>query len=262
MRRILTIIAVLLLALAAAAVYFVIGQSKTEDAVAADQTRAQQVEVPEAKTDQPTELSKDLYSLTDPTSLWVVANKQRRLQPAEYIPDDLVVPDIPMKAGITSSENRLRKVTADALSKLAAAAKTDGLTLTMQSGYRSYSYQTALYNRYVGEQGQATADTQSARAGHSEHQTGLAVDLGGTTRPACNVEDCYKDTPEGKWIAANAHKYGFIIRYPEGKQSVTGYIYEPWHLRFVGTELAADMHGKRVATMEEYFGLPAAPGYN
>lgn len=201
------------------------------------------------------------FSLSDPASIWVIANKQRKLQPAAYVPDDLVVPGVSFKSGITSDENRLRKVAAAALEELVGAAKKEGINLPMQSGYRSYNYQTALYGRYVREQGQAVADTQSARPGHSEHQTGLAVDLGGTTRPACNVEDCYKDTAEGKWIAANTYKYGFVVRYPEGKQPVTGYIYEPWHLRYVGSDLAAEIHRSGSPTLEEYFGLPAAPDY-
>lgn len=144
---------------------------------------------------------------------------------------------------------------------MAAAAKTDGLVLTLESGYRSYNLQVSLYNRYVAEQGQAVADTQSARPGYSEHQSGLATDLGGTTNPSCNVEQCYAGTPEGKWIAANAYKYGFIIRYPLGKDSVTGYEYEPWHVRYVGIDASQEMHSRGVLTLEEFFGTGSAPNY-
>lgn len=217
----------------------------------------QQKEVP-----QPTAFNKKTYSITDPTSLWVVVNKQRRLQPADYVPGDLVIPTIKLRSNITSNERQVRASTAAALQALSDTAKADGITLTLESGYRSYSFQVSLYNRYVNQQGQAVADTQSARAGYSEHQTGLAADVGGVTKPACNVEACFADTPEGKWVAANAYKQGFVIRYPEGKTPITGYTYEPWHLRYVGVDLATEMHEKQIATLEEFFELPAAPDYN
>lgn len=205
---------------------------------------------------------KTKYSLNDPTSLWVVVNKHRPLQPKTYVPADLVVPDMQLRSNITSDERQVRQVTATALQAMSGAAKKDGNTLTLESGYRSYDFQVNLYNRYVSEQGQAVADTQSARPGFSEHQTGLAADLGGITDPGCNVEQCYADTPEGKWLAANAYKYGFIIRYPSGKDSVTGYEYEPWHVRYVGTDLSTEMHNKGIQTLEEFFGLGPAPDYN
>lgn len=208
------------------------------------------------------DFNKQQYSLTDPTSSWVIANKQRPLQPKTYAPDDLVIPDMRLRSNITSDERQVRQVTAEALEKLSAAAKQDGITLTLESGYRSYNFQVSLYNRYVSQQGRAVADSQSARPGHSEHQTGLAADVGGITQPSCNVEACYADTIEGKWVAANAYKYGFVIRYPEDNASITGYIYEPWHLRYVGTDLASEMHTKGIQTLEEFFNLPAAPDYN
>lgn len=213
-------------------------------------------------TTNSTTFNKSQFSLTDPTSIWVVVNKKRPLEPKTYAPNDLVVPDITLRSNITSDERQVRQVTADALKKMTDAAKTDGLTLTLESGYRSYSFQVNLYNTYVKQQGQAVADTQSARPGYSEHQTGLAADLGGTTNPSCNVEQCYADTQEGKWLAANAYKYGFIIRYPNDKTSVTGYEYEPWHVRYVGTDLSTEMHNQGVETLEEFFGLPPAPDYN
>jgi len=144
---------------------------------------------------------------------------------------------------------------------MVAAAKQAGITLNLQSGYRSYNFQVTLYNRYVQQQGQAVADTQSARPGYSEHQTGFAADLGGTSQPSCNVEACFGDTPEGKWLAAHASEYGFIIRYPADRDSTTGYVYEPWHVRYVGTELAAEMRAKGVATLEDFFGTGNAASY-
>jgi D-alanyl-D-alanine carboxypeptidase len=260
-RRILAIFLILLIG--GGSMYLYVQQSGKNDAEQPTAATASKPDkTPSLTSTKQAGVNKDMYSLTDPTSQWVIANKQRRLQPSDYAPDDLVVPSIKLRSNITSDERQVRKVTADNLKKLSDAAAADGVTLTLESGYRSYTFQVALYNRYVNEQGKAVADTQSARPGFSEHQTGLAADLGGVTKPACNVEGCFKDTPEGTWIAANAYKYGFVIRYPEGKQSVTGYIYEPWHLRYVGTELSTDMHNKNISTLEEYFGLPAAPDYN
>lgn len=202
---------------------------------------------------------KTQYSLTDPTSMWVVVNKQRPLNPKTYVPPDLVVPSLPLR--VPGNETmEMRKETATALESLFAAAKSGGAPMIVSSGYRSYSFQVSLYNGYVQSQGQATADTQSARPGYSEHQTGLAVDV----EPAdgsCNVDQCFANTAAGKWLAANAYKFGFIIRYPQGLQSVTGYEYEPWHVRYVGTSLAAEMHKDGIQTLEQFFNLGAAPNY-
>jgi D-alanyl-D-alanine carboxypeptidase len=171
---------------------------------------------------------KKQFSLTDPASLWVIANKQRPLQPKTYAPGDLVTPSIPLRLAASSEEMQLRKPAADALKQMYDAALADGQKLMVSSAYRSYTYQDNLYKYYVKQQGQSTADTQSARPGHSEHQTGLAVDLEPASR-TCEIETCFAETSEGKWVAQNAYKYGFVIRYIEGKQNITGYIYEPWH---------------------------------
>lgn len=201
------------------------------------------------------------YSLSAADSLWVITNKHRPLNPVDYIPADLVVPKIPLRSNITSDEKYVRADNAAALEKMVASAATQGIQLNLQSGYRSYAFQVNLYNLYVKQQGQAQADSQSARPGYSEHQTGLAADLGGTSQPSCNVEECFGNTPEGKWLAANAYTYGYVIRYPEGKTNITGYTYEPWHVRYVGIALATEMHNKNIATLEEFFDLPAAPDY-
>ena len=251
---------VLVLIITGVSGYFAFRPEKTTDVT--PRQPAKQTEKPTEETPQEKKFDKALYSVDDPASLWVVVNKKRPLRPANYVPADLTVPNIQLRSNITSDERQVRTAVAEALKSLAEAAKSESLTLTLESGYRSYNFQANLYNRYVNQQGQAVADTQSARAGYSEHQTGLGADLGGTTRPACNVEACFAETPEGKWIAANVYKYGFIVRYPESKPDVTGYIYEPWHLRYVGNELATEMRDKGILTMEEFFGLPAAPSYN
>lgn len=212
-------------------------------------------------TAESADFNKGANSIDDPASIWVVVNKQRPLNPKTYAPANLVKPNITLKA-TTDMEDHVQKATATALEKMAADAKAQGLGLNLQSGYRSYSFQVALYNRYVSQQGKAVADTQSARPGYSEHQTGFAADLGSDSHPECDVEACFGTTAEGKWLAANAYKYGFLIRYTEGNDKITGYIPEPWHVRYVGVELSTEMHNQGIATLEQFFGLPNAPDYN
>jgi zinc D-Ala-D-Ala carboxypeptidase len=197
----------------------------------------------------PVSFDKNKYSRDDAASIWVVANKQRPLNPKTYAPTDLVA---------VGGSQQLRQEAANALAQLIAAAKTEGLTISPLSGYRSYNTQVSVYNNEVNQYGQTVADSQSARPGHSEHQTGLAIDVGGG---GCGIEDCFGDTAPGKWVAANAYKYGFIIRYVPGKESITGYRAEPWHIRYIGTELSTEMQKQGVQTLEEFFGLPAAPNY-
>ncbi|MBQ8786270.1 MAG: D-alanyl-D-alanine carboxypeptidase family protein [Oscillospiraceae bacterium] len=134
-----------------------------------------------------------------------------------------------------------------AFHEMQTAAAELGLNLYISSGYRSYDYQAGLYQRYVDRSGQAEADRYSARPGHSEHQTGLAFDLN-------TISDEFKDTDEGKWVAENCHKYGFIVRYPEDKEAITGYMYEPWHIRYLGTDIATNVFESGLC-LEEYLGI-------
>ena len=140
------------------------------------------------------------------------------------------------------------------------AASKDGVNLVFQSGYRSYSTQVSVYNGWVASLGQSAADLQSARPGYSEHQTGLSVDIASATA-GCTIQTCFAKTPEGKWLSRNAWRFGWHLRYPKGKTAITGYKYEPWHWRFVGIELAAELHLTPKITLEEFFGLPPAPDY-
>ncbi len=133
------------------------------------------------------------------------------------------------------------------------AAKQDGIKLFITSGFRSYNRQKELYNNYVARDGKKAADTYSARPGHSEHQTGLAVDLNSTANSFAN-------TPEAKWIAENSYKYGFIVRYPKGKEHITGYIYEPWHVRYLGVEKATEVHNSGLC-LEEFLGITSVYSY-
>ncbi|HEX4662076.1 MAG TPA: D-alanyl-D-alanine carboxypeptidase family protein [Candidatus Saccharimonadales bacterium] len=209
---------------------------------------------------QPPSFNKKQYSITDPTSIWVVVNKTHPLKPADYAPTDLVTPNVPLRLSASSPEMHLRQAAATALEQLFASAKTQGFDLKLSSGYRSYADQAQVYNGYVHAQGQASADAESARPGFSEHQAGLAADVGSVTG-GCLVEQCFANTPSGKWLAANAYQFGFIVRYQSDKVSITGYEYEPWHIRYIGTTLSNEMHKDGITTLEEFFGLPPAPDY-
>ncbi len=137
----------------------------------------------------------------------------------------------------------------EAFQQMQGAAAQEGVYFDIVSGFRSYTYQKNLYNRYVAQDGKVEADTYSARPGHSEHQTGLAMDIGAIDRN-------YGNQPGGIWLATNAWKYGFILRYPNGKAGETGYIYEPWHFRYVGKELAEAVYNNGDwITLETYFGI-------
>jgi D-alanyl-D-alanine carboxypeptidase len=141
---------------------------------------------------------------------------------------------------------------------LSAAKAASAPKMKYVSGYRSYAKQEQLYNSYVANDGQAAADTYSARPGFSEHQTGLAVDIG--EGGSCDLETCFENTASAKWVAANAYKYGFIVRYMKGKEASTGYQYEPWHLRYLGVSEATSVYNSG-KTLEEYYGIPGG-GYN
>ncbi|WP_426300351.1 D-alanyl-D-alanine carboxypeptidase family protein [Arthrobacter sp. R-11] len=180
----------------------------------------------------------------------VLVNKSHPLNPLRYAPGDLV--------SVRGSGYYLRAQAASALDSLFTGASNAGHGLAVVSAYRSYDTQASLYDYYVRTYGQAYADTISAKPGYSEHQTGLAVDVG-NAGGSCGLSTCFGETPAGRWVAANAYRYGFIVRYPNGYSGTTGYSYEPWHLRYVGPTIAADMRARSFPTLEHYFaGNPAA----
>jgi D-alanyl-D-alanine carboxypeptidase len=152
----------------------------------------------------------------------------------------------------------MRAEAATALSHMFADAQAAGYTLVADSGYRSHDYQVTVYNGYVKQWGQDYTDTISARPGYSEHQTGWAVDIG---TGSCHVEDCFADTPGGKWAQANAYKYGFLLRYPETLTNVTGYSHEAWHFRYVGPLLSNELHTENIQTLEQFFGISGGTTY-
>ena len=199
---------------------------------------------------------KTQQSIDDPASLWVVANKLRPLNPQDYAAPDLVAVPVPYVYAPS-----LRKEASDAVVAMFTAFSDEtGLGMKSQSAYRSYSAQVRVYNNWVSSLGQAGADLTSARPGHSEHQTGLAIDISAADGK-CALDQCFADTAQGKWLAEHAWEYGFILRYPNGMTNITGYEFEPWHYRYVGKVLSTEMHETGTATMEEFFGLPFAPDY-
>lgn len=152
----------------------------------------------------------------------------------------------------------LTSTTKNAFNKMQAAAKLDGINIYIASGFRSYQTQNRLYNNYVARDGKAKADTYSARPGHSEHQSGLAFDICSHDLDGQNacINSNFDNTDQAKWLAQNAYKYGFILRYPKGKTNETGYKYESWHFRYVGTDLSTKLYNNGDwLTMEDYFGI-------
>ena len=185
-------------------------------------------------------------------SLYVVVNKRRPLSPKRYVPDNLV--DV-------GNDQRLRAEAAAAFGQMQAAAGAADVPIIAVSGYRSYDYQVDLHQYYLNLHGPELAVLYSLRPGHSEHQTGLAVDVGNADGTCAVDFTCFQDTPAGIWAKNNAHKYGFIIRYPQGQTATTGLNYEAWHLRYVGTAISTGMVKQNIPTLEHYMDLPAAPTY-
>ncbi|TFE02007.1 M15 family metallopeptidase [Jeotgalibacillus salarius] len=159
--------------------------------------------------------------------------------------------EYPLPAGYAPGEDPEARASYNEMQEAAAAA---GHSLVAFSTYRSYDYQIDLYNNYVAQHGQEEADRFSARPGYSEHQTGLGFDIGAEGQEEHWASDSFKDTPEAKWLAENAHLYGFILRYPAGKEQITGYQYESWHFRYIGKDLAGKVHNSGL-TLEEYLGI-------
>lgn len=168
----------------------------------------------------------------------VLVDKRRGLGP-RYRPRDLVTPRVAFLAGTSPEGRRLRRPAARALERLFAAARRDGVRLAGVSGFRSYASQKALFAGYARERGVESAAHVSARAGHSEHQTGLAIDISGADG-RCAASSCFAGSRPARWLARHAPDHGFVVRYPRGREHVTGYDHEPWHLRYVGAALARE----------------------
>ena len=244
-----------LLALGAAGVLGLAGCSTAPDSAPPPRSRPASPVPTATPTPTPTPtptFDRAARSIDEPTSLWVVANKRRPLP--DYVPD---VVDVPVPH---TNAPQLRAEASAAVVALFAAAKADGIQLASNSAYRSYAVQQHVYATDLAQYGRKVADNLAAHPGCSEHQTGLAIDIGALSG-RCSLDVCMGDQPEGRWLRKHAWRHGFLLRYPADKVAVTGYQYEPWHFRFLGIPLARELHTTGVATLEEFFGLPAAPTY-
>jgi len=181
----------------------------------------------------------------------ILVNKEYVL-PANYVPEDLVAPDVFFSFSEYSDKRLLRQEAATALEKLFYAASEEGLTLAGVSGYRSYNRQFEIYAANLIKKGIEHTNRYSAMPGSSEHQTGLSIDVS-TKSINYRLSTVFADTKEGQWLASNAHNYGYIIRFPDGKSHITGFSYEPWHIRYVGVELATYLYQNDL-TLDEYYG--------
>ena len=184
----------------------------------------------------------------DPTDILILVNKQNR---APAVPVTLVKPNVTPTRESVAENIYMRPEAASALEALFEGAAEAGLTLYATSGYRSYSTQKAIFDRKAAERGEQAANRSVAKPGYSEHQTGLAMDIEGETTLGTGLTEAFGESPEGIWVAEHCHEYGFIIRYPKDKTNITGYIYEPWHIRYVGVEAATEITELGV-TFEEY----------
>ena len=201
------------------------------------------------------------YSIDEADSIWVVVNKQRQIAPLRYKPENLVFPDFPRPKIQNPFGLQLREEAALATVELASAMQAAGKgTLVLNSGFRTYNTQKALYESTKQSKGIVVAEKLSARPGHSEHQLGLAADFSARGQ-GCVILVCFGNTEAGKWLGDNAHEFGFIVRYPKGYKPITGFQYEPWHFRYVGVELATEMKTKGIKTLEEFWELDSAPDY-
>lgn len=189
--------------------------------------------------------------IQNPANTLALVNKNYAL-PTNYIPNDLVRPNVDFSFSDKNLEKCLiRQVAATALEKMFVDAKKSGIVLYAVSGYRSYSRQKTIFDAEIKQDGREKAEQAVAYPGSSEHQTGLAMDIASKSTNL-DLTEGFAQTKEGKWLAENAHRFGFILRYPEGKEGITIYEYEPWHFRYVGVKAATIIY-KHNWTLEEYF---------
>lgn len=221
-------------------------ETETDKNNAEKESAQRQVEVDEAV--KPAQAG--LQTLAHPEGIPVLVNKQYSL-PEDYKPADLIYPKVDFIFQDKIDKRMMREEAGKALEVMFQAAEKENMHFAGVSAYRSHQTQIAVFNNYVAKDGEEKAKTYSAMPGTSEHETGLAIDV--TTHDgACAAQDCFGDTKEAAWLAEHAHEYGFIIRYPEGKENITGYKYEPWHIRYVGVDAATEIFETK-STLEEYY---------
>lgn len=224
-------------------------EDKPAEEPATDEPEAEETPVAEAPPEEepvqtPSEPLEQNGTANVKLDTLILVNKQIAL-PAGYKPNDLVTANIDFVDTASGERRMLRKEAAQAIEKLMAGAKTAGIDLKGTSAFRSYDYQVQLFNAYVAKDGKEQAMKYSAPPGHSEHQTGLAIDVSSAS-VGYQLTQSLEQTKEGKWLADNAHKYGFIVRYQRAYEAETGYMFEPWHLRYIGVEHATNVHKTNV----------------
>lgn len=173
-------------------------------------------------------------------SIWIIVSKSHPIS-VDYIPKPIKIPDVKTRTDKSNDEQSVRSTIETPLKNMFTAAMADGHDLMIGSGYRSAALQTVYFNNLASSVGETAANQAIARPGESEHQTGLVVDIS-TVSQYCYLSECFETTTDGLWLANNSHKYGFILRYPKGKEIITGYQYEPWHFRYVGIDLATALY--------------------
>ncbi len=212
-----------------------------EERLAEEKRQEERLAQQQTKLDLESSFYENVITVSNGDSKLVLVNKNYALD-SSYAPSDLVLPNVLALGHEQNKTIYLREEASQHLEQLFSAAEQEaGLIFLARSGYRSYETQVSLYQRYVDQNGQEAADRFSARAGHSEHQTGLAIDV---TADSVNgqLTTEFGKTAEGIWLKDNAHRFGYIIRYLEGRESETGYQYEPWHIRYVGVEAATEIY--------------------
>lgn len=194
-----------------------------------------------------------------PESITVFVNKEYNL-PKNYVPKNMVVPKVLFNHSYADERQKMRPEAASALEELFEAAKKEGLTLYGISAYRSYDRQRKIFLNNIVKKGKYHTLRYSAVPGTSEHQTGLAIDVS-TKGLRFRLVNDFANTAEGKWLADNAHHYGYIVRYPKDKYEITGYAYEPWHIRYVGQDLANYLYSNSL-TLDEYYNYTPSKDFN
>lgn len=190
--------------------------------------------------------------IQNPNNIAVLVNKEFSL-PVNYRAKDLIKPDVKFSFDEKNEKQLMRKEAAEALHNMFESAKKEGVEITAVSGFRSYQRQKQVFTAEVAASGAEHAQQAVAEPGKSEHQTGLTMDISSAENQFQLNED-FEKTAAGKWLAKNSAEYGFILRYPKGKEKATGYMFEPWHFRYVGVDIAKDIN-KRGLTLEEYVQL-------
>lgn len=195
------------------------------------------------------------FDISSASSITVVITKFRPLSPQNYVPGDLVNLDVVPGGG----GEQMRREAAEALTAMYSDAAAAGAPFRIRSAYRSFDVQQSVYRSDARAWGQAEADRRVARPGYSEHQTGLAADVYDV--PANVLNQSFGDSAAGTWIREYAHKYGYIVSYPEGAEAITGFFYEPWHIRYVGRDVSEAMYEDGMRTLQEFFDVEASPNY-